>query len=109
VVLLAGRTNRAGQRAFARKHRPPRSLLLGQKASHLNWKRPAAGQGPDALPWTVALQEGQVQSAVPLEFADGPDGARKLMVNAAAICDEHCGKRGMIATFDDVTELDQSA
>jgi diguanylate cyclase (GGDEF)-like protein len=31
------------------------------------------------------------------------------MVNAAAICDEHCGKRGTIATFDDVTELDKQS
>lgn len=95
--------------AFARNVGRPEASLLGQKASHLNWKRPATGQGPEALPWTVALQEGQVQSAVPLEFADGPDGARKLMVNAAAICDEHCGKRGTIATFDDVTELDKQS
>ncbi len=95
--------------AFARNIGRPEAFLLGQKASELNWKLPATGQGPDVLPWTAALQEGQVQSAVPLEFAGGRDGARKLMVNAAAICDEHCGKRGTIATFDDVTELDKQS
>jgi diguanylate cyclase (GGDEF)-like protein len=95
--------------AFARSVGRPEAFLLGQKASHLNWKLPATGQGSDVLPWTVALQEGQVQSAIPLEFAGGRDGARKLMVNAAAICDEHCGKRGTIATFDDVTELDKQS
>jgi diguanylate cyclase (GGDEF)-like protein len=95
--------------AFARNVGRSEAALLGQKASHLNWKRPATGPTSEALPWTAALQEGQVQSAVPLEFAEGPDGARKLMVNAAAICDEHCGKRGTIATFDDVTELDRQS
>ena len=95
--------------AFARNVGRPEVFLLGQKASHLNWTLPATGQGSDVLPWTVALQEGQVQSAVPLEFAGGRDGPRKLMVNAAAICDEHCGKRGTIATFDDVTELDKQS
>jgi diguanylate cyclase (GGDEF)-like protein len=95
--------------AFARNVGRCEASLLGQKASHLNWKRPATSATSEALPWTAALQEGHVQSAVPLEFADGPDGARKLMVNAAAICDEHCGKRGTIATFDDVTELDKQS
>jgi diguanylate cyclase (GGDEF)-like protein len=95
--------------AFARNIGRPEASLLGQKASHLNWKLSATSQRSDVLPWTVALQEGQVQSAVPLEFPGGPDGTRKLMVNAAAICDEHCGKRGVIATFDDVTELDKQS
>lgn len=95
--------------AFARNIGRSEASLLGQKASQLNWKRPASGASSEALPWTAALQEGQVQSAVPLEFADGPQGARKLMVNAAAICDEHSGKRGTIATFDDVTELDRQS
>jgi diguanylate cyclase (GGDEF)-like protein len=95
--------------AFARNVGRPEASLLGQKASHLDWKPSATGEGPEVLPWMVALQEGQVQSAVPLEFAGGADGIRKLMVNAAAICDEHCGKRGAIATFDDVTELDKQS
>ncbi len=95
--------------AFARNVGRPEASLLGQKASHLNWKLSAPRQEPEVLPWTVALQEGQVQSGVPLEFTGGPDGTRKLMVNAAAIWDEHCGKRGTIATFDDVTELDKQS
>ncbi len=95
--------------AFARNVGRPEASLLGQKASQLSWKLSATGPGAEVLPWTVALQEGKVQSAVPLEFAGGPDGTRKLMVNAAAICDEHCGKRGTIATFDDVTELDKQS
>ncbi|MCL5279172.1 MAG: diguanylate cyclase [Planctomycetes bacterium] len=95
--------------AFARNVGRSEASLLGQKASQLNWKYPTTGPTSEALPWTVALREGRVQSAVPLEFAEGPQGARKLMVNAAAICDEHSGKRGTIATFDDVTELDRQS
>ncbi len=95
--------------AFARNVGRPEESLLGQKASHLDWKRPTTSPGSEVLPWTAALQEGQVQSGVPLEFAGASGGTRKLMVNAAAICDERCGKRGAIATFDDVTELDRQS
>ena len=95
--------------AFARNVGRPEASLLGQKAECLNWRSSATGQTSDVLPWTAALRDGQVQTAVPLEFVGRPDNIRKLMVNAAAICDEHNDKRGTIATFDDVTKLEEQS
>jgi len=95
--------------AFARNVGHPEASLLGQKAACLNWRSTATDQTPDVLPWTAALRDGQAQTAVPLEFTGRSDDIRKLMVNAAVICDEHNDKRGAIATFDDITKFEEQS
>ncbi len=93
--------------AFARNTGRLESSLLGLKASELNWKLPASSQKPDVLPWSLASEQDKPVSAVPMVLSGGAEGGRKLMVNAAPIHDESGCQRGVLATFDDITEIEE--
>ena len=93
--------------AFARNTGRRERSLLGLKASELSWKLPSTEGTPDGMPWSRALREDHALPGVPLVLSGGPDGERKLMVNAAPIHDEHGGQHGVLATFDDVTEIEE--
>ena len=93
--------------AFARNTGRIERSLVGLKASELDWKLADPAQRRDASPWSLALQKGQALSAVPLVLSGGPEGPRKVMVNAAPIQDEHGSRQGVLATFDDVTDIEE--
>jgi len=93
--------------AFAKNTGRRERSLLGLKASELNWKLPSTDERPDAMPWSRVLREDHALPGVPLVLEGGPEGARKLMVNAAPIHDERGGQHGVLATFDDITDIEE--
>jgi len=93
--------------AFARNAGQQERSLLGLGSSELNWKSPASTPSTDTLPWRRALHDDQALSAVPVVLSGGPEGERKLMVNAAPIHDDHGIQQGVLATFDDVTDIEE--
>jgi diguanylate cyclase (GGDEF)-like protein/PAS domain S-box-containing protein len=105
VVLLDGDERAVLVNApFAERiGRTPESLL-GVEISSLGWQR-AQGPGSPASPaWTEALLEGRSCTGQVVRL-DTPEGIRTFVVNASPVRDGWGKPKGVIATFDDVTEL----
>jgi len=81
--------------------------LLGRSVSKLQWRRPTQEDQQEDYPWTLARRTGQKQTGKALEIS-GVDGSKKLfMVNASPIMGHTGQQRGLLATFDDVTGLEE--
>ena len=99
IVLV----NNAFQSAFKDRGR----TLIGARANALGCTDWESGALLADAPWERASRTGQRQTgaSVCLEVADGI--RRRFVVNAGPILDRKRRVRGSIATFNDVTELDQ--
>jgi diguanylate cyclase (GGDEF)-like protein/PAS domain S-box-containing protein len=86
--------------------RSPASLL-GKKASGLSWGRPGASEPPERWPWVEAVRESRMSGSARLLLSTGSGQARSLVVKGAPVLDGWGKAKGAIATFDDVTELEQ--
>lgn len=93
--------------AFAEKIGYPADTLLGKKASGFRWTSPKSEQPLQIFPWLQALQDGQCHSGVEVSLRTRNHGQRLFMVNGAPIYDGHHHRRGALATFDDVTALEE--
>ncbi len=80
--------------------------LMGQKTSELNWLASGTGQKIKELPWLRAMRERTSQAAVPLTLKCLEGDIRTFMVNGAPIMDSAGKMRGVLATFDDVTQIE---
>lgn len=89
--------------SFARKCGQHAGTLLGRRLSALAWR--AAGSG-DELPWMQVAHDGENRTGVPLTLHASAHESHIFMVNCAAIRDGQGQCRGVLATFDDVTELE---
>jgi len=81
--------------------------LMGQKTSDLNWTLAKSREHAQNFPWQQAMREGASQAAIPLTLRNGDGNARTFMVNGAPILDAAGKMRGALATFDDVTLIEQ--
>jgi diguanylate cyclase (GGDEF)-like protein/PAS domain S-box-containing protein len=93
--------------AFAEAVGKPDSSLLGRKVSELNWTEPNSKEPAQRLPWLEALREKESQIGVRLGLPIGSGQWRTFMVNGAPILDSHEKCRGALATFDDVTKVEE--
>jgi len=81
--------------------------LTGRDVSALDWRTWQAGDGAENLPWKKAVREGKRQTGMPL-LLQIPSGAiRTFMVNGTPILDGKGKARGVLATFDDVTDVEK--
>ena len=78
--------------------------LFGQKASLLSWVVPEDGLG---LPWQRCLETGEDVRSVPISLQMANGGRSNFVVNVTSIKDQGA-HRGVIATFDDITELHET-
>jgi diguanylate cyclase (GGDEF)-like protein/PAS domain S-box-containing protein len=94
--------------AFAEKVGTSTSSLLGRKPSDMKWIIPKSDVGMKDFPWLKAINEKQNQTGVRLELPD-QRGNRKLvfMVNSTPILDGYGKCRGSLATFNDVTQIEE--
>lgn len=97
-----GRIVMANQ-AFAQALGGTPESLLGKKASSLPWK-PARPDHP--LPWESA-QRRIVAGGVEMGLKDDVKDGRTFLVNAAPIEDQRGVARGVLASFADITQLEQ--
>ena len=77
--------------------------LVGHTLSELPWQALPTGEGPGAYPWSTALQEQQPQRDVHLRLTGASE--KNFLVNSAPIVDEEGAVRGVLTSFNDVTEL----
>ncbi|MDH3527246.1 MAG: diguanylate cyclase [Gammaproteobacteria bacterium] len=79
--------------------------LIGKKASSFDWELPDSGD--TELPWDASVRLGKPQTGAQLRIAHSDGSKKTYMVNSAPILDEKGQGRGVMATFDDVTKLEE--
>jgi len=91
--------------AFTQITGQPTSSLLGRKLSLLPWVQHR--QRPSDFPWVQSLHQGIAKKGVPLILETPSGEVCSLVVNTAPISGPDGKQRGIIASFTDVTELEQ--
>jgi diguanylate cyclase (GGDEF)-like protein/PAS domain S-box-containing protein len=86
--------------------RTPASLI-GLKASGLDWQYNTGDNQNLPHPWTLALESLESVTGETLLLTTPFKEIRTLVVNCAPILDNKGWQRGVITTFDDVTEVQQ--
>jgi diguanylate cyclase (GGDEF)-like protein/PAS domain S-box-containing protein len=81
--------------------------LLGRDPSEFDWTVLKSQDQAQSLPWIQALQGAEAQIDVPLVLSTEAGGVRNFLVNAAPILDAKGSQRGVMATFSDVTQLEE--
>jgi PAS domain S-box-containing protein len=107
-VLVLDRQQRIAlaNEAFASKVGRPAAELSGRPVSELSWKH-FPGDGPaDRYPWARAIQEGAAQMGAVLGLVTAAGGLRKLSVNSTPLVGDDGTCRGALATFDDLTPVE---
>jgi diguanylate cyclase (GGDEF)-like protein/PAS domain S-box-containing protein len=108
-IVLLDRNERIvlANAAFLEAVRQSESSLLGRKASDLNWTEPKSQTQAKNIPWLYALRERKSQIGVRLGLPIGSSRWHTFVVNSAPILDSQGKCRGALATFDDVTQLEE--
>ncbi|NQT16014.1 MAG: PAS domain-containing protein, partial [Planctomycetes bacterium] len=87
--------------------RPP-DKLIGVHASKLGWIGDGQGGPVEKYPWVEAIRLETPQAAVMLGLEQKDNPPRMLMTNASPVLG-HDGKyRGVLVSFDDVTQLEET-
>lgn len=81
--------------------------LIGFKGSELGWKGYTTPDERSTLPWIQVLRGKQSVIGVRLVKKREETGEVTFMVNAAPVLDDKGKSRGVLVTFDDVTELEE--
>ncbi len=93
---------------FQEKSQQSLDVLLGRQASNLNWIWPETDKKPgsDYMPWNRVFSDDESHTGVRLTLGENGQPHRIFMVNSAPILDDSGNSRGVLSTFDDVTELE---
>jgi diguanylate cyclase (GGDEF)-like protein/PAS domain S-box-containing protein/putative nucleotidyltransferase with HDIG domain len=94
--------------AFASTVGRPAHELQGMKASSLNWTLPQSEASMEDFPWKETLDVGAMQTGVRLGLKREGD-ARTFRVNCAPILGGDGSRRGALATFDDITTIEEKS
>ena len=94
-------------RAFADRLGKSPDALQGLMPSEFGWTSPEGKIAPETLPWVVAIRQGETQTGVVLRVPGPGAEMRTFSVNAMPIVGERGERRGALATFDDVTKIEQ--
>lgn len=89
--------------AFGRILGEPADALTGRPAAALPWKK--LGRRAAGLPWVRAIEGGDPETGVLLGL-DRAEGARTLSVNSTPIVADDGVCRGALATFNDLTPIE---
>ncbi len=84
--------------------------LIGLKASELDWLSSQSSKSSESsiqYPWQQAMSKGKSQMGSRLRRQSSKDGTRIFVVNGAPIQDAKGNTRGALATFDDISDIEQ--
>ncbi len=106
-VLLVDDKNRIllANKSFSTSIGKSERELIGKKASTLDWVLPDGNNSEH--PWDASARLGKPLTGAQVKIAYNDGANRTYMVNCAPILDEKGTGRGVMATFDDVTVLEE--
>ena len=110
-VLLLDQNERIvlANSAFAKwVNRAPEDLM-GERVADFDWRAPGTRDAARDFPWRDALRESQPVVGTPLLLAVEGGDDRSLAVNGSPVLDGWGRAKGVIATFDDITELERKS
>jgi PAS domain S-box-containing protein len=82
--------------------------LLGRRAGELPWMDEEGNKtGKADRPWVRALEEGEVQRNLTLRLNVPDQGWRTFNINCSPVLGEGGKYAGVLASFDDITELEE--
>jgi len=93
--------------SFADKVESSDDALLGRKLSQLAWAGEGRQREREPFPWETTLAGNERRKGVPLKYESRREGMHTFMVNTAPITDGKGAVRGVLATFDDLTDLEK--
>ncbi len=93
--------------SFAEIIGQPPEKLMGRSASDLPWTFPNPASN-DCYPWESALENEAPLAGVMLYLADHDGKNRSFMVNCTPIPGTDGKSRGVLASFEDVTQLEET-
>ncbi|MBY0485527.1 diguanylate cyclase [Nitrosomonas sp.] len=84
------------------------TMLLGRKASELDWSMDYKDQALEnrTLPWLTTLRNGKSRTNERLKYQFGGVNPHIFNVNCTEILGDDNVRKGVLVTFDDITELE---
>ncbi len=107
VILDSKQQIVLANKAFADRLGKTPDALQGVNPSKFGWSKPDGEISAEALPWFEAVSKGLTRMGVVLRISAAGDPLRTFSVNAMPIVGGRGERRGALATFDDVTKLEQ--
>ncbi|MEW8625205.1 MAG: diguanylate cyclase [Candidatus Thiodiazotropha sp.] len=93
--------------SFCQKIGESFKTLLDSNADALPWKHREETDKTEKLPWHISLNNCEQVTGVPIRLALKESSDKAFSVNSAPIFDNSGHIRGVLATFDDMTELEK--
>jgi PAS domain S-box-containing protein len=81
--------------------------IVGKSAAALPWTTDATGEAARRFPWSIALEEKRLVRDALLRMQTASGEVRTFMVNCSPVLGHNGQYRGVLASFDDVTQLEQ--
>jgi diguanylate cyclase (GGDEF)-like protein/PAS domain S-box-containing protein len=93
-------------KSFAEKIEVSADALFGRKLSHLSWAGTSDQKNREPFPWEVTIDEKTQRKGITLKYARQNKGMHTFAVNTLPIVSGKGDIRGVLATFDDLTDLE---
>ncbi|MCU7906328.1 MAG: diguanylate cyclase [Candidatus Thiodiazotropha sp. (ex Epidulcina cf. delphinae)] len=92
--------------SFVKQVSQAQQTLIGRAADQLHWKLREGDNAADVLPWRISLLNGERKTGIPVRLELKNKTERAFSVNTAPILDSRGEARGVLATFDDMSDLE---
>ena len=92
---------------FAKTIGIPTHGIVGRHISELSWTRADADGDAQEYPWTKTIRTQTLQAGATVTMESPTEGTRIFRVNASPIVAEDETCRGVLASFEDITLLEQ--
>ncbi|MEW8470564.1 MAG: diguanylate cyclase, partial [Candidatus Thiodiazotropha sp.] len=93
--------------SFTEKINKQEDALIGLRADELAWRKREKGVKADVFPWRTSMQSMERKTGIPMHLQLENSSERTFSVNTAPIFDGKGRPRGVLATFDDMTDLEK--
>ncbi|PVV12531.1 MAG: hypothetical protein B6D77_05415 [gamma proteobacterium symbiont of Ctena orbiculata] len=93
--------------SFTEKTNTAEEALIGLRADELAWRKREKGVKIDVFPWRTSMQNMERKTGIPMHLQLENRSERTFSVNTAPIFDAKGRPRGVLATFDDMTDLEK--
>ncbi|MCG7930576.1 MAG: diguanylate cyclase [Candidatus Thiodiazotropha lotti] len=93
--------------SFTEKIEKQEDALIGLRADELAWRKREKGIKADVFPWRTSMLNMERKTGIPMHLQLDNRSERTFSVNTAPIFDGKGKPRGVLATFDDMTDLEK--